>query len=285
MQNWKKSLYIPFCRFILFTLFLSFSTLSCFSASAQETQEILASTPLTGIEVMEKMRNRADGDDRQGTMTMKLINKRGAERVRVLEQISKDDGKNGMDRKSLITFVKPADVDGTKFLSWTYDAINKDDDKWLYMPALKKVRRISGSANNDFFMGSDFTYDDIDMGRRNLSKDTHTVLSEEKYKEYDCWKVESIPVDKKDPVMRRVTWVDKKTHLVVHAEYYDKKGLTRVYDVLKLQEQEGFWAIEEAQMKNLANDHKTVLSFGPYTYNQGFDDALFQVAVLQRGSR
>ena len=203
---------------------------------------------LTGTQVISMMRERPDGNDRQGTLTMTLVNRRGSQRVRVLEQVAKD---YGMDRKSLITFRSPADVEGTRFLSWTYDEPGKDDDKWLYVPSMKKVRRISGAANNDFFMGSDFTYDDIDMGRRNISKDTHTLLGEEKHGEYDCW----------------------------------KKGLTRVYDVLKLQEQQGFWSVQSAQMNNIADEHKTLMEFGPFTYDQGLEDSLFQVAVLQRGSR
>ena len=80
-------------------------------------------------------------------------------------------------------------------------------------------------------------------------------------------------------------WIDKKTLLVVHLEYYEKKGLTRVYDVLKLQEQQGFWSVQSAQMNNIADEHKTLMEFGPFTYDQGLEDSLFQVAVLQRGSR
>lgn len=236
---------------------------------------------LTGIQAVTMMRERPDGDDRQGTLTMTLINKRGSRRVRVLEQVAKD---YGMDRKSLITFRNPADVEGTKFLSWTYDKIGKDDDKWLYIPSMKKVRRISGTANNDFFMGSDFTYDDIDMGRRNIGKDTHTMLGEEKRGDYECWKVEYVPVNKEDPVLRRVVWIDKKTRLVVHLEYYEKEGLTRVYDVLKLQEQQGFWSVQQAEMNNIADEHKTLVEFGPFIYDQGLGDSLFQVGVLQRGA-
>ena len=69
-----------------------------------------------------------------------------------------------------MVFEKPADVKGTAFLSWEYDDPKKEDDKWLYMPAMKKVRRISGASKNEYFMGSDFTYDD--MGDRNVEEDT-----------------------------------------------------------------------------------------------------------------
>lgn len=242
----------------------------------------MAEEPTTGMEVMKLMRDRFDGDDRQVVVTMTLVNKRGSKRVRSIEQISKDDG---LDRKSLITFRSPADVEGTRYLMWTYDELGKEDDKWLYMPSLKKVRRISGASNNDFFMGSDFTYDDIDMGRRNLGKDTHTLLGVEKTGDFECWKVESIPVDKSDPVLRRIAYIDRSTLLVVRLEYYEKKGLTRVYDVLELQEQQGIWQVKSSRMNNLADEHQTFMDFGPFTYDQGLKDSAFRVAMLQRGTR
>lgn len=235
---------------------------------------------LTGTDVITKMRMRPDGEDRKGTVSMTLVNRRGAKRVRVMEQVAKD---YGMDRKAIIVFNEPADVRGTRFLSWTYDEPGRDDDKWLYIPSMKKVRRISGAANNDFFMGSDFTYDDIDMGRRNISKDTHTYLGEESRGSYECWKVESVPVDKDDPVRRRVLWVDKKTCIPVYLEYYTDKGLSRVYEVLELQKQQGFWNVKSSRMRNLETEHQTLMEFGPFVYDRGVDDNLFQVAVLQRG--
>ena len=79
-------------------------------------------------------------------------------------------------------FTYPGDVNGTGFLTWDYDDMSKDDDKWLYLPAMKKTRRISGSSSKtDYFMGTDFTYND--MGSRNIDEDTHTLLREE-----DRWK-------------------------------------------------------------------------------------------------
>ena len=85
-------------------------------------------------------------------------------------------------------------------------------------------------------------------------------------------------------MLRRVVWIDKKTRLVVHLEYYEKEGLTRVYDVLKLQEQQGFWSVQQAEMNNIADEHKTLVEFGPFIYDQGLGDSLFQVGVLQRGA-
>ena len=100
---------------------------------------------LSGKEIMTMVDERPDGDDRKMVMNMTLINKRGRKRVKEVISYSKDYGK---DKKSVMVFQSPADVKGTAFLSWEYDDPSKEDDKWLYMPAMKKVRRISGTSKN-----------------------------------------------------------------------------------------------------------------------------------------
>lgn len=108
----------------------------------------------TGREIAQKVKDRPDGDTRRSEMVMTLINKRGAVRERKLISYSIDVGKEKKDRKSIMFFQYPGDVKGTGFLTWDYDELNKDDDKWLYLPAIKKTRRISGSsAKQDYFMG------------------------------------------------------------------------------------------------------------------------------------
>ena len=152
------------CHTVLFASMLVFYGLS-FTVNAGE---------LNGRKIMTLADERPDGDDRHSVMKMTLINKRGRKRIREVENYSKDYGK---DKKSVMVFKQPADVKGTAFLSWDYDDPAKDDDKWLYMPAMKKVRRISGSSTNEYFMGTDFTYDD--MGDRNVDEDIHTLLGNE----------------------------------------------------------------------------------------------------------
>ena len=100
----------------------------------------------SGRDIIQKVKGRPDGDTRSSEMTMKLINKRGSERERKVISYSMDVGANKKDRKTLMFFQYPGDVKGTGFLTWDYDEIGKDDDKWLYLPAMKKTRRISGSS-------------------------------------------------------------------------------------------------------------------------------------------
>ncbi len=232
----------------------------------------------SGKEIMTLVDERPDGDDRHSKMKMTLVNKRGRKRVRELESFSKDYGK---DRKSVMVFEAPADVRGTSFLSWDYDDPQKEDDKWLYMPAMRKVRRISGASRNEYFMGSDFTYDD--MGDRNVDEDTHTLLGEEVVDGHRCWKVESVPVDPEDMYTRKIFWVDQQSHLVIKGEYYDKDGLLKNYRVLAFDQQDGIWVVLSSEMDNISRNHKTLMETSSIRYNTGIKDQLFKVSTIQRG--
>ena len=231
-----------------------------------------------GRQIMVLVDERSDGDDRHSIMKMTLINKRGRQRIREVENYSKDYGK---DKKTVMVFKQPADVKGTAFLSWDYDDLEKDDDKWLYMPAMKKVRRISGSSTNEYFMGTDFTYDD--MGDRNVDEDIHTLLGNDEINGRACWKVESIPVDKKDMYTRKVVWVDQEAHFSLKTEFYDKDGLLKIYRALDFERQDKFWTVFRSEMDNVSRDHKTIMETSSMKYDTGIKGSLFKVSTLQRG--
>jgi len=109
-------------------------------------------------QIVVNVDNRDDGDDETADLEMVLTNKRSEERIRKVVAYRKDYGK---DSKLVMFFKGPADVKDSGFLSWNDDNESKDDDQWLYLPALKKVRRISAGDKKDSFMGTDFTYDDM----------------------------------------------------------------------------------------------------------------------------
>ncbi|MCK4716795.1 MAG: outer membrane lipoprotein-sorting protein, partial [Candidatus Marinimicrobia bacterium] len=127
-----------------------------------------AGDKISGQQIVENVYNRQTSNDQQTDLTMSLINSRGDERVRTIRQFTKDFG--AMEKK-IMFFKTPADVRNTSFMNWSYDDENKDDDQWIYLPALKKIKRISSDSKSDYFMGSDFTYDDL--GDRHPSQDTH----------------------------------------------------------------------------------------------------------------
>ena len=133
---------------------------------------------LTGSQIIEKAYNLPTGDDQTSVLTMTLTNKSGQTRVRKIQQYTKDLGDT---EKSIMFFLSPADVKNTSFMNWSYDS-DKSDDQWIYLPALKKIKRISSDSKNDYFMGSDFTYDDL--GDRKLDADNHKFIKEETTKQF-----------------------------------------------------------------------------------------------------
>ena len=119
------------------------------SLIALMTMSVAQAAGLTGRDIMQMVKNRADGDTRYATVEMTLIQKSGHKRVRKIESWAMDEGK---DTKKIMFFTYPGDVKGTGFLTWDYDNTAKVDDKWLYLPAMKKTRRISGkSSKTDYF--------------------------------------------------------------------------------------------------------------------------------------
>ncbi|KGN97052.1 hypothetical protein HQ36_08455 [Porphyromonas gingivicanis] len=237
----------------------------------------------TGREIAQKVKDRPDGDTRQSELVMQLINKRGSVRERKLTSYSIDTGKDKKDRKGIMFFQFPSDVKGTGFLTWDYEDPKKDDDKWLYLPAMKKTRRISGSsAKTEYFMGSDFTYDD--MGQRNVDEDVHTLLGEEEYQGHRCWKLESIPVDKRSIYSKKIAWIRKDCLIPVKVEYYDKMGkLHRLLELSLISNVEGYWVAQKLHMKNVQSGHQTILEIKNPKYNLPLEESKFNVTTLEKG--
>lgn len=235
---------------------------------------------LTGRDVMQKVRNRADGDTRYATIEMTLVQRSGHKRVRKLESWAMDVGRN---TKTIMFFTYPGDVKGTGFLTWDYDNANKVDDKWLYLPAMKKTRRISGkSSKTDYFMGSDFTYND--MNTRSVDEETHKLLREEVVGGKKCWVVQSTPKDKDEIYSYRITWIRQDCLIPVKAVYYDKlKKLHRRLTISNINKVQGFWTMHFMQMENVQTGHKTIIRMNNQRFNVRVSPNLFTVSKLEKG--
>jgi hypothetical protein len=221
-----------------------------------------------------------DGENRKSLMTMELINHRGASRERSILSYSMDLGK---DSKSIMFFQAPADVKGTGFLSWQYDDPAHDDDKWLYLPAMRKVRRISGSsAKNENFMGSDFTYDD--MGGRNVDEDEHRLLREESLNGSPCWVVESIPLEDDAVYSKTISWIRQDALIPVKVEFYDRMGeLLKTLVASDISREDGFWTTRKLEMSNHKRNHRTLILIKEIEYDIAMKESLFTVPSLERG--
>ena len=239
-----------------------------------------AFTQPSGREIIQMVRDSPDGDNRKSVMTMTLVNHRGAERVRTFISYSQD---YGPDSKSIMFFSAPADVKGTGFLSWQYDDPDKDDDRWLYLPAMKKVRRISGSsAKKENFMGSDFTYDD--MGGRNVDEDKHTLLSEEKVEGSICWVVESVPMQDDASYSKRISWIRQDAMVPVKVEFYDRMGsLLKTLTASEITKEGEIWTTRRLEMVNHQRNHQTIITVDEIVYDLDLNESLFTVPALERG--
>ncbi len=258
-------------KIVLFAALFSF--INCQLSICQAQQ-------LTGRDIVQKVKNRPDGDTRYSELELTLMKKNGTTRQRKITMWAMDEGK---DTKKIMFFTYPGDVKGTGFLTYDYDQVGKEDDKWLYLPAMKKTRRISGSSSKtDYFMGTDFTYDD--MGSRNVDEDTHKLLREEMKDGHKCWVVESVPVDKREIYSRKVSWIRQDCLTAIYVEYYDKLNkLHRVLTISDVKEVQGFWTVHKMEMKNVQTEHSTIITVKNSKYNIKVDKNLFTVAKLEKG--
>jgi outer membrane lipoprotein-sorting protein len=238
---------------------------------------------IDAYQVAVNVDERDDGDDQTSDLEMILINKRNQQRIRKVVSYRKDYGE---DNKSVMFFLEPADVKNTGFLSWNYDDESKDDDQWLYLPALKKVRRISSSKKADYFMGTDFTYND--MGDREVDDYTYTHIDTEVIDGIECYHIERMPKDKdvikESGYGRTEIWVRPDSWMMIKAIFYDKKlKLLKELNVSDIEEINGIWTAKTMHMNNIQKKHQTFFKFSNISYNTGLDDDLFSQRRITKG--
>ena len=242
--------------------------------------------PLTGRQIMDLVDARDDGDRGVQDMRMVLIDKNGSQRNRTIRAYRKDVGE---DTHTILFFLEPADVKDTGFLTYDYDDPDKDDDQWLYLPALKKTKRIASGDKSGSFMGSDFTY--ADMTERNLDNYDYELLKEDELDGFPVWIVQAIPNTEKEidetGYVKQVVFVRQDNHVVVRAKSWLKKGgRNKYFDVKKLEKIDGIWTPTEMHMttkKGKKTLHKTILISDNVKYNQPMDDDQFSVRQLEKG--
>jgi hypothetical protein len=241
---------------------------------------------LTGSEIMQRVKDRDDGDNRVSDMEMILIDKRGNERVRRMRNFGKDFAD---DDYGLLFFLSPADVKDTGFLTYDYDDDDADDDQWLYLPALKKTKRIAAGDKSGSFMGSDFNYSD--MSSRSVDRYDYTIMKETEVDGHKVWQVESVPKTKEEidetGYTKSVAFVRQDNFVVVRSVGWLKKGnRLRYMEVNELAEIDGIWVPLEMSMttkKGKKTLHKTVLRTSNVKFNQEIDEADFTIRKLEKG--
>ncbi len=241
---------------------------------------------ITGQEIAQKVHDRDDGDNSTSNMKMIMIDKNGKKRVRELKRFAKDKGD---DELKLMFFITPADVKNTAFLTYDYEDSNKDDDQWLYLPELRKVKRIASSDKSSSFMGSDFTYSD--MTSRNVEDYTYKIMKEKKVGGHMTWQMLVTPKSEKTieetGYTKSIVFVRQDNFVIIQALNYIKIGKKLKYMMVKgLEKIDGIWTITEMQMvtkKGKKTLHKTIFKFSDIKYNQGLEESLFTTRTLEKG--
>lgn len=233
---------------------------------------------LTNMEIAQKADQVTDGFESSIAQTqMVLINASGQKSVRELEMKTLE-GENG--DKTISTFLTPADVKGTKTL--THEHADRDDDQWLYLPALKRVKRIASSNKSGSFMGSEFSYEDI--GNQNYNKFTYEGEVEEvELNGVKCYKGVRIPKDANSGYTKQISWVAKDTFLLQQVEYYDRKSeLLKTATFSDYKQIDGVWRVGQIEMKNHQNDKSTLLIWKEDKIKVGLTAKEFNKRVLKQ---
>lgn len=207
---------------------------------------------LTAKEIVDKAYNREVPKTSFARSRMLIVDEKGETRER---EIITYTGEFRGIRKSLIKFIQPSDVKDTSFLH--IENPKGDDEQFLYIPAIKKMRRIAASQRSSSFMGSDFSYADFE--KRDVDKAQHNLLGEEIYKEQETYVVESIPQDEPE-YLKFVQWIRKDNFVPVRIDFYDKKGnLIKRLEAEKLELIDGYWITTKTVMNSLMKNRKTVI--------------------------
>jgi len=241
---------------------------------------------LTAREIMERVDARDDGDYSTQDLKMVLIDKRGNQRIRELRSFGRDEGE---DEYSIMFFLSPPDVEDTGFLTYDYKDEAKDDDQWLFLPALNRSKRIASSDKSGSFMGSDFSY--ADMTERPLDDYQYTLMKETEVAGEPVWQIEAVPTTEREKdqtgYTKSVVFVRKDNFLVVRSVNFVKKGKRlKYFDAKKVEEIDGIWVATEMHMttkKGKKTLHKTVLTANNVRFNQDIDDDFFSVRQLEKG--
>ncbi|RLA08796.1 MAG: outer membrane lipoprotein-sorting protein [Gammaproteobacteria bacterium] len=243
-----------------------------FVAIAQTPQE-------RGLEISQQAYDSDLGfHDTTAQMKMTLKNKQGDTSIRYIRNRTLEVTGDG--NKSISIFDKPADVKGTAFLTWSHGL--EPDQQWMYLPALKRVKRISSKNKSGPFMGSEFAYEDISS--QEVEKYTYEYKGDEKINGIECYKIVRIPAYKYSGYKKSIVWIDKKRLVAIKIVYHDRKD-----SLLKTLTADGYkqyankhWRPAKMTMINHQSGKSTVLEWSDYKFKTGLTDNDFRKNILKR---
>ncbi len=243
---------------------------------------VLMAAPALAAPPIDEIISRANnvsyygGDDGRAEVAMTITDKQGRTRQRLFTILRKDDGQDGGNQLYFVYFKRPSDVRKTTFL--VHKHIERDDDRWMYLPSLDLVKRIAASDKRTSFMGSHFFYEDV--SGRHMHADHHELLLEDD----TYYVIKNTPKDLASVEFTSFTvWIDKKTYLPMRAEYVDRSGtIYRTMEVLGVESIQGYTTVTKSRISDLGTGGNTVTEFRKIKYNLNMDDNLFTERYLRR---
>jgi outer membrane lipoprotein-sorting protein len=248
---------------------------SILTLAALVASPALAAPPLD--EIISKANNVSyyGGDDGRAEVAMTITDNQGRTRERLFTILRKDIQKDGGNQLYFVYFKRPSDVRKTTFL--VHKFIDRDDDRWMYLPSLDLVKRIAASDKRTSFMGSNFFYEDV--SGRNLDADHHEMIDEND----TYYVIKNIPKDPASVEFASSTvWIDKKNSLPMKAEYKDKTGtIYRTMEVLGVETIQGYTTVTKSLISDLGTGGNTITKFTNIKYNLSLSEDLFSERYLR----
>lgn len=233
-------------------------------------------TPVNGREIQQKVHDRYTGDDITGHTTMQLVSKTGQVRLRRFDRYVKDYNKK---KKILIRVHWPPDIERTGFLVW--ENPEGADTQFLYLPAMKKTRRIATQDQDQSFLGSDFTL--YDMGNIIVDDYTYSDVSTKLLDQRECYYYVCTAAPEKNPIYSKIeTWTDKEYYIRTKMVYYDRKGNPlKTFYAKETKLTQDIWTPYYLFIENLQDGHKTEYRMSDIIYNSGHTDEMFTLTTLE----
>ena len=247
---------------------------SAFSLHAQDAESIIRAS-----------RDRIKADTTSTRSKMVISAKDGSTTERLLDQYSKDGSKNGAKiSRTMIVFQSPSTVAGTRFL--TMENPGGDDDRWIFLPSLGKVRRVAASEGGGSFMGTDFSYDDISSMNRGVELDTHTLLREESLGGSSCYVIQSVPKNSSYQYSKIISWVKKDDKITAKIELYDKKNTSspvKTVEMSGVKEIQGRATVTITKITTHAAGTSTTINMEIVKYDDNIPEKVFTTEFLETG--
>jgi len=231
--------------------------------------------------IIRASRDRIKADTISTRSKMVISAKDGSTTERVLDQFSKDGPKGS---RMMIVFQQPATVAGTRFL--TIENPGGQDDRWIFLPSLGKVRRVAASEGSGSFMGTDFSYDDISSMSRGVELDTHTLLREENFGGNACYVIQSVPKNSSYQYSKMIQWVIKDSKITAKIELYDKKNTSspvKTVEMSGIKEVQGRSTVMVTKITTHAAGTSTTINMDIVKYDDPIPEKVFTTEYLETG--